>query len=155
MTEERKKLIEQLKHDVQNSGYQYSAPPIGLLSAETTLALIDSIDTLQKQIPITISELRTTLREANERSINSQEALAKSNDRHSKAMVFLTQILAVAALVQALSSYAQWQVSEASVEIQRSANAISEAQRIYEISRDERIEMRDVDWRRFDIEHER
>lgn len=119
------------------------------------LDLTESVNSLRQQLALTVSSLEHSLIKLNDKSIESQVNLAESNNRHSQAMVLLTQIMAIAALVQALSSYAQWQVSEASVEVQRNANGIVQANIDYERMRDDRLEMREVDWRRYDIEHNR
>jgi hypothetical protein len=67
-------------------------------------------------------------------------------------MFWLTVVLAVAAIVQALSAFAQWKVSENAIEVQRDANRIENSRWQYEIWRDDRLESRDVQWRQQDIQ---
>ncbi len=102
---DRIKTIESLKNDVKSTDRQYSATPIGLLTAETNLALADSIEQLQRQISVTISELRKTISLENDKSIKTQQQLAESNDKHSRAMIFLTLVIAAATIVQAFGVF--------------------------------------------------
>jgi hypothetical protein len=76
----------------------------------------------------------------------------ESTNRSTSHMFWLTVVLAVAAIVQALSAFAQWKVSENAIEVQRDANRIENSRWQYEIWRDDRLESRDVQWRQQDIQ---
>lgn len=135
MNTERIKKIEELKGEVENTDPRMADSSIGLLQAETSLLLSEVVELLQKQIPISISELRTTIGNATDRTIESDKKLAESNNRHSRAMFWLTIILAIAAIIQALSAYAQWKVSEKQTsyfEAQSRSDRISQARLIQE-----------------------
>ena len=135
MDTDRIKKIEDLKKKVENTDPRMADSYIGLLQVETSLLLSEVVELLQKQIPITISELRTTIGNAADKTIEADKKLAESNNRHSRAMFYLTIILAVAGIIQALSAYAQWKVSEkqtAYFEVQSRSDRIGQARLIQE-----------------------
>jgi hypothetical protein len=75
-----------------------------------------------------------------------------ASNHSGRNMFWLTVVLAIAALIQALSAFAQWKVSEAAIEVQREGNGNVYAQWQYEISHNDFEDSRAVDWRRTDLE---
>ncbi len=138
---------------IQDDGPKASDALSGLLNAETIQLLAETVGALHHQIPITISELRGTLRSINNESIEANRKLAESNNKNSRSMFWLTVVLAIAAVIQALSAFAQWKVSENTIDVQRQGNATAYAEWQYNMMRNDRLETREVEWRRKDLEY--
>jgi len=77
---------------------------IGKLSADRSKELTDAIRNLHHQIPITISELRETIRTNSDKMIASNERLSDSNESYAKWMKWLTIGLVLVGATQVIVS---------------------------------------------------
>ncbi len=75
---------------------------LGLLNAEKTTELTNAISNLRAQIPITISELRSTISQNTDKIITSNEKLGKSNENYALWIKWLTLALVLVGVVQVL-----------------------------------------------------
>ena len=78
---------------------------IGKLSADRSKELANAILTLQKQIPMSISELRGTISNNADKIIQSNERLSKSNESYAKWMKWLTFGLFAVCIAQVIVSF--------------------------------------------------
>lgn len=77
---------------------------VGKLSAERSKELTNAISTLQKQIPVSISDLRSTISNNADKIIQSNEKLSRSNENYAKWMKWLTFGLFAVGITQAIIS---------------------------------------------------
>ena len=77
---------------------------IGKLSAERSKELSDTILVLQKQIPVSISDLRSTISNNADKIIQSNEKLSRSNENYAKWMKWLTFGLFAVGIAQVIVS---------------------------------------------------
>ena len=77
---------------------------VGKLSAERSKELTNAISTLQKQIPASINDLRSTISNNADKIIQSNEKLSRSNESHAKWMKWLTFGLFTVGIVQVVIS---------------------------------------------------
>ncbi len=99
-----------------------------------------------------LKSLELSLRKSTDKIIDSNERLAVSNEKHSHAMKWLTAALVGVAVAQAFFTYAQYKVAGNAISEQAEANSIERSKWDYEMMRNDRLEARDVDWRRQDLE---
>jgi len=107
MNKERSESIQKLKDQISQipnySGIDMTGL-VGRLNAEVTHALVEAIEPLPEQISKTVGELRLTISRSTSQVIDESKELAASNDRHAKAMFWLTVALFLAAAVQAIAA---------------------------------------------------
>lgn len=75
-----------------------------------------------------------------------------SADKESRVMRYLTYAVAAVAILQLLIAYGQYRLGEIQVETSRQQTGLEDAIWQYEQMRDDRLEIRDVQWRREDLE---
>lgn len=75
-----------------------------------------------------------------------------SADKQNKKMFQLTIALGMVAILQLVIAYWQFRIGEVQIDFAHEQTVIQNAQWEYQKMRDDRIEMRDVDWRREDLE---
>jgi hypothetical protein len=101
MNEKRLRNIEEIGARLTREFKNSQDTLIGILNSETGLALVEAIEQLQHKILESTEYLNRGLDQSVTKLIASNEKLAESNDRHAKAMKWLTIMLAFAAFVQA------------------------------------------------------
>ena len=78
---------------------------IGKLSADRSQELTNVLKALHQQIPMTVSELRSTISRNTDKMIESNERLSKSNEAYAKWMKWLTFGLLAIGLAQVVISF--------------------------------------------------
>lgn len=118
MNDARLKKIEQLKKWVENADPTTSQGHVGLLNTEATLLLSEAVELLQEEIPQSVEQIRKTIEDVTNKSIEANRRLAESNNRYSNVIIILTVVLSLAAILQAVSEFAQWKVQREANQIQ-------------------------------------
>ncbi len=77
---------------------------------------------------------------------------SKSSNLESKAMRYLTYALGMVAIFQLTIAYWQYRLGEVQIDVSMEQMGLEKAIWEYEMMREDRIEMRDVQWRREDLE---
>ena len=122
MDSARLKKIEELKKWVENADPTTSQNHVGLLNTEATLLLSEAVELLQEEIPQSVENIRKTIEDVTNKSIEANRKLAESNNRYSNVIIILTVVLSLAAILQAISEFAQWKVQREANLIQIEAN---------------------------------
>lgn len=78
---------------------------VGKLAADRSKELTDAIRLLHQQVPITISELRATIRQSADAMIASNERLSRSNEAYSKWIKWLTVGLVLVGVAQVIVAF--------------------------------------------------
>jgi hypothetical protein len=99
--EERLRILEEIGARLNREFGNSQDTLIGILNSETGVALVEAIEQLQDKIVESTDHLNRGLDQSVTKLIASNEKLAESNDRHARAMKWLTFGLLVAASVQA------------------------------------------------------
>ncbi len=81
-------------------------------------------------------------------------AYSNSATAESKTMRYLTYALGLVAVLQLFIAYGQYMLGEVQVEVSRDQRGLDNAIWQYEMTRDDRIEKRDTEWRRLDLEYQ-
>ncbi|OGE79274.1 MAG: hypothetical protein A2751_04765 [Candidatus Doudnabacteria bacterium RIFCSPHIGHO2_01_FULL_46_14] len=118
MNNDRLKKIEELKKWVENADPRTSQGHVGLLNTEATLLLSEAVELLQEEIPQSVEQIGNTIEDATRKSIEANRKLAESNNRYSNVIIILTIVLSLAAILQAVSEFAQWKVQKEANQIQ-------------------------------------
>lgn len=74
-----------------------------MLNAEINIALTGAIEILDAQIPVSVADMKQGLDNSFSKLIQSNENLAKSQDKHSRAMFWLTIALVGVGILQVAS----------------------------------------------------
>jgi len=122
MDNARLKKIEELKKWVENADPTTSQNHVGLLNTEATLLLSEAVELLQEEIPQSVGQIQKTIEDVTNKSIEANRKLAESNNRYSNVIIILTIVLSMAAILQAISEFAQWKVQREANLIQIEAN---------------------------------
>lgn len=77
---------------------------------------------------------------------------SRSANGEAKAMRYLTYALAVVAVLQLVIAYGQYNLGQIQLDVAKEQRLTDEAAWQYEMMRNDRIEQRDVEWRRQDLE---
>lgn len=78
-----------------------------------------------------------------------------SADKESKSMRYLTILLGLVAILQLLIAYGQYKLGETQVDAAREQTGLESSVWEYEKMRNDRLEARDVEWRREDLEYQK
>src|SRR3989344_9471473 len=122
MDNARLKKIEELKKWVENADPTTSQNHVGLLNTEATLLLSEAVELLQEEIPQSVGQIQKTIEDVTNKSIEANRKRAESNNRYSNVIIILTIVLSMAAILQAISEFAQWKVQREANLIQIEAN---------------------------------
>lgn len=109
---------------------------------------IDGIrqDTNNRQIASLITEVRNFTTEV--------KKYTETTERSNRKTFRLTIFLVVAAAIQAFSAWSDWQIAENAIDIERDANSLEYARWQYEMTRNNRLESREIEWRKQDLQLE-
>lgn len=122
-----------------------SSPQFGILAQYELMRRLSIVQHLQTDNLISeIKSLRVDLRE------NSDSA-----NKESITMRNLTYALGIVALLQLFIAYGQYKLGEVQIDTSREQNGLQSAIWEYDKMRDERLEIRDVNWRREDLEFQK
>ena len=75
-----------------------------LFTGEKSEELAKAIQLLSTQIPLSVAQLRGTIRESAEKSIKSNTELSASNEKYANRMTYLTGALVFVGIVQIIVS---------------------------------------------------
>ncbi len=76
----------------------------------------------------------------------------KSASTESKSMRYLTYALGIVALLQLFIAYGQYRLGEVQIDVSRDQRGLEDAIWQYDKMRNDRIEQRDIEWRKKDLE---
>ncbi|HEY4494344.1 MAG TPA: hypothetical protein VJB95_02880 [Candidatus Paceibacterota bacterium] len=122
-----------------------SSPQYGSLAQYELMRRLSVINHLQTSN--LIDEIKSLRRDLQENSLSA--------NRESRAMRHLTYALGVVALLQLLIAYGQYRLGEVQIDASREQGGLQKGALLYEQLRDERLEVRDVQWRREDLEFQK
>jgi len=137
MRKELQEEIEKHKKNLRESdpGMGTAEKHAGLLQGSTDVALTEAVEKFQEEIQLSttnlvgvldltqqqltksVKALNEQLASSTDKIIESETKLARSTDKHSRVMIWLTTIMAITAIIQAVAAFFQTEISMLNAQI--------------------------------------